>query len=105
MSLVLNFVPKPYIVIIAVPNNLFDSVSKDNFTDHSASDGFLCYNHIIVQPHTTALHYFDIFLCDRLNILVSYCTNTTKYWLRAIFKENELASSPLILHKANILWN
>ena len=30
--------------------------------------------------------------------------NTTKYWLRAIFKENELASSPLILHKVNILW-
>ena len=28
----------------------------------------------------------------------------SKYWLRAMFKENELASSPLILHKANILW-
>ena len=37
-------------------------------------------------------------------IIISYCINTTKYWLRAIFKENELASSPLILPKANILW-
>ena len=25
-------------------------------------------------------------------ILISSCTNTTKYWLRAIIKENELAS-------------
>ena len=38
------------------------------------------------------------------SIIISYCINTTKYWLRAILKENELASSPLILHKANILW-
>ena len=38
------------------------------------------------------------------SIFLSYCINTTKYWLRAVFKENELASSPLILHKANILW-
>ena len=38
-------------------------------------------------------------------IFISYGINTTKYWLRAIFKENELASSPLILHKANILWH
>ena len=37
-------------------------------------------------------------------IIISYYINTTKYWLRAIFKENELVSSPLILHKANILW-
>ena len=37
-------------------------------------------------------------------IISCYCINTTKYWLRAIFKENKLASSPLILHKANILW-
>ena len=38
------------------------------------------------------------------SILISYCIITTKYWLRAIFKENDLASSPLILQKANILW-
>ena len=25
-------------------------------------------------------------------IFISYCINTTKYWLRAIFEENELAS-------------
>ena len=37
-------------------------------------------------------------------IIISYCINTTKYWLRAIFKENEIANSPLTLHKANILW-
>ena len=37
-------------------------------------------------------------------IIISYCISTAKYWLHAIFKENELASSPLILHKANILW-
>ena len=34
-------------------------------------------------------------------VIISYFINTTKYWLPAIFKENELASSPLILHKVN----
>ena len=30
---------------------------------------------------------------DWLHIMfISYCVNTTEYWLRAIFKENELAS-------------
>ena len=38
-------------------------------------------------------------------IFIIYCINTTKYRPHAIFKENELASSPLILHKANILWH
>ena len=38
-------------------------------------------------------------------IFISYCINTTRYWLRARFKKNDLASSPLILHKANILWH
>ena len=36
-------------------------------------------------------------------IIISYSINTTEYWLCAVFKENELMSSPLILHKANIL--
>ena len=35
-------------------------------------------------------------------IIFTHCINATKYLLRAIFKENELASSPLIFHKANI---
>ena len=34
----------------------------------------------------------------------SYCINATKCLLHAISKKNELTSSPLILHKANILW-
>ena len=42
---------------------------------------------------------------DRKEIIISYCINTTKNWLRAIFKENELVTSPLMLHKANILWH
>ena len=37
-------------------------------------------------------------------VIISYCINTTKYLLRAIFKEYKLASSPLILLKANILF-
>ena len=37
-------------------------------------------------------------------IIISYCVNTIKCWLRVIFEENELASYILILHKANILW-
>ena len=37
-------------------------------------------------------------------VAISYGIDTTKYWLRAVFKENKLASSPLILHKTNILW-
>ena len=32
-------------------------------------------------------------------IIIGYCTNTTKYWLSAMFQENEVASSPLILQK------
>ena len=38
------------------------------------------------------------------NTAISYCTDITKYCLRAIFKENELASSPLILHKAKSFY-
>ena len=37
-------------------------------------------------------------------IFISYGISTIKYWLLGIFKENELASSPLTLDKTNILW-
>ena len=50
----------------------------------------------LCNPNLNVPHFQNI-------ILTSYCIDTTKYWLRAILKENELASSPLTLHKDNIL--
>ena len=50
----------------------------------------------LCNPNLNVPHFQNI-------ILTSYCIDTTKYWLHAIFKENELASSPLTLHKDNIL--
>ena len=46
----------------------------------------------------------NISLCFKRRelIIYNYCIDATKYWMHAIFKENELASYPFILHKANI---
>ena len=64
--------------------------STNDFLNSMISHSFLPY---VLQPTRVPVpQLLTIFFL----MFISYCINTTKYLLRAIFKENELASSPLI---------
>ena len=82
--------------IVSIHKNIFGHVSKTNsvlffFNELTgmATTKFECF-----QRHVVLLI---------ISIVIRRCNNATKYWMCAIFKEKELASSLSILQKANIL--